>query len=239
MEKDKNLNEEGFEPEINESEDIANSETGFSIGKYKGILIIVAVAIVVIGAVWFFRYKQEQDSMRASVLLSRVSPYIESADYQKALDGDPSMKYGSESVVGLVKIVNEFEGTDQGKIAALHAASAYVALNKYSEAKKYFEISKNSPSKEIQAGSHAGLAACSENDGKLSEAAEMYEKASTLSEVENVKARYLTYSALCYEKVNNKENAEKHFRQIVDFYKNSEFVPIAKSGLIRIGTVIE
>ena len=239
MEKEKNLNEEGIDPEINATEELTDSENSLNIGKYKSVFIVVAIAIVVIGAVWFFRYKQEQDSIRASVLLSRVSAYIESADFQKALDGDPAMKYGSESVVGLIKIVKDFEGTDQGKIAALHAASAYSALNKYKEAKKYYEIAKNSSAKDIQAGANAGLASCLELEGKFVESAEMYEKASTLSDVENVKARYLTYSALCYEKANNKENAEKYFRQVVDFYKNSEFVSIAKSGLVRIGTVIE
>ncbi len=239
MKKEKNLNEEGYEPEILDTEVEATSEAGLNFAKYKNLMIIAVVAIVIIGVVWFLRYKSEQDSSRASVLLSRVMPLIESAEYQKALDGDPQMKYRGESVKGLIQIVNEFEGTDQGKLAALHAANAYLSLGKHKEAAKYFDIATGSPAKLIQSGANAGKGACLELEGKYKEAAEMYEKASTLSEEDNVKARYLTYTGLCFEKVKDNANAEKYFRQVVDFFGNTEFANTAKSGLVRIGTKIE
>ncbi len=239
MKKEKNLNEEGLEPEILEPEVAETSETGLNLGKYKNFMIIAVLAIIVIGVVWFFRYKSEQDSARASVLLSRVMPLVESAEFQKALDGDPQMKYRGEAVKGLIKIVDEFEGTDQGKLAALHAANAYMSLDKYKQALKYFEIAEGSPAKLIQVGANAGKAACLESEGKYKEAAELYEKAATLSEEDNAKARYLTYSGLCFEKVKDVANAEKYFRQVVDIYGNTEFSGAAKSGLVRIGTIIE
>ncbi|GAB1371844.1 hypothetical protein MASR1M45_19060 [Candidatus Kapaibacterium sp.] len=67
----------------------------------------------------------------------------------------------------------------------------------------------------------------------------MYLDASKMTEEDNIKTRYLFYSGLCYEKSGDKKEAENQYREILKISEFGEFSPLAKSGLIRIGTIIE
>ena len=205
----------------------------------KLIMILSALVIVIIGAFVYLKNKSNEDAQTASLLITRVLPYYESADYQKALNGDPTKTYMGEPVKGLKYIVSEFGGTDQGKVAALYVGNILLSTNNYSEAKEYFEKASNSPSKEIQSGALAGMAGCLETDKKYEEAAKLFEEAALLIADDELQSRYSFYAGLAYEKAGNKEIAEKTYREIMMKSKLSEFAQLAKAGLVRIGTIIE
>jgi len=188
---------------------------------------------------FYLRNKSINDSQRASVLLTRVMEYYEAADYEKALNGDPNRTYVGEPVKGLKFIADEFGSTDQGKIAALYAANALFNTEKQKESNKYFEQAAGSSADIIKMGGIAGLASVEEFEGKYKEAAEKYIEASQLSDVDNIKTRYLFYAGLCFEKANDKKQAEQYFREVIKTSEFGEFSALAKSGLTRIGTIIE
>lgn len=205
----------------------------------KIITIVSLVVVVIIGIALFMRYQSEKDSARASVLLTRVMEYYEKAEYDKALNGDPSKTYLGEEVKGLKYIADEFGGTDQGKIAALYAANAMFNNNQQPQSKKYFEIAEKSSADVIKQGASAGIAANLELEGKYAEAATYYNTASQLAEEDNIKSRYLFYAGLCYEKAPDVKQAEATYREILKISEQSEFSSLAKAGLTRIGTIIE
>ncbi len=210
------------------------------IQKNGKIITIVSLAVVVIiGIALFMRYQSEKDSARASVLLTRVMEYYEKAEYDKALNGDPTKTYLGEEVKGLKYIADEFGGTDQGKIAALYAANAMFNNNQQSQSKKYFEIAEKSSADVIKQGGSAGIAANLELEGKYAEAANYYNTASELAEEDNIKSRYLLYAGLCYEKASDVKQAETTYREILKISEQGEFSSLAKAGLTRIGTIIE
>ncbi|HRP02219.1 MAG TPA: tetratricopeptide repeat protein [Candidatus Kapabacteria bacterium] len=218
---------------------IEDSSVNF-IQKNSKIIIIVSIALIVaVAAFAYIKFKNNENSITASTLMSRILPYYDKADYQKALDGDPSKTYLGEPVKGLKYIASEFSGTEQGKLASFYVANILLSTGKYADATKYFDEAASSESREVQSGVMAGKAACLETEKKYDEAAKLYEDASKLVGDDNLKARFTFYAAYAYEKASKKELSEKLYREIVLSAKLSEFSEMAKEGLIRLGTIIE
>lgn len=233
---EKDMNNEEILQDSNSSE---NNSTNF-IQKNSKIIIIASVVVIAIVAIYaFIKNKNEEDSINASNLISRVLPYYEKADYQKALDGDPSKTFLGEPVKGFKYIASEFSGTEQGKIAAFYVGNILLSTAKYAEAKNYFEDASGADSKEVQVGAMAGKAACLETEKKYDEAAKLYEDASKMIIDDELKSRFSFYSGYAYEKAGKKDLAEKIYREITLSTKFSEFAQLAKEGLVRIGTIIE
>lgn len=207
--------------------------------------VVIGVSIgVIVAVILFFVIKNAiaktaiENENKASVNLSRVMQYYSIGDYQKALYGDSLAKVRGESIIGLVKIVDEYGGTESGKIAALYAGECFKELKKYVEAKEYYEIALKSKSNLVKEGANAGLGTICEYQGDYKEAIKYFEKASNLSDVVTSKDRYLFYAALNYEKIGEKEKAINIFKDIIGRNK-SEFAGFSKSGLARLGTIIE
>ncbi len=201
------------------------------------IAIIVIVIAVFLGKNWIEKSNAEKNSS-ASFALSKVLPYLMGNDFDKALNGDKSVIVNGKPVLGLIEIVKNYEGTKPGKIAALYAGNCFVSLDKYAEAGKYFKIATESESAVIKEGANAGLGVCSESEGKFEEAVQNYEKAILVAKTPGTRNKYEYFQGLCYEKLGQKEKAEKVYRDIIA-ENASEFVGMAKGGLIRIGTIIE
>jgi tetratricopeptide (TPR) repeat protein len=240
MKKKLDMNQENSEEQLEiEQTDETEDQAHNFIQKYSKVIIIASVAVIALIAVLLYmRSKSNENYERASVLITRVLSYYEAADYQKALEGDPQKTYLGEPVKGLKFIAQEYSN-EPGKIAAMYAGNSLISLNKWSEAKEYFEKAAGSSSKVITQGGIAGLGACLENEGKFAEAAEKYEEASKLGVDENLQSRYGFYSGLCFEKAGNKKKAEDVYRTILKSGQMTEFSMLAKAGLIRIGTIIE
>lgn len=200
-----------------------------------GVIVLVVLVFVVR---YFVSKSEEEMEDKASVAISRVLPYLEVADYQKALYGDKTKKVRGENVVGLIEIVNNYKGTPQGKAAALYAGNCLLQINKYTEALEYFKIALDSKSNIVLEGASAGLAVTYESIKNYSEAAKYYELASTYALPTSVKNRYMYFAALCFEKIVDKAKAEKLYRQIIGD-NQSEFVGLSKAGLVRLGIIIE
>lgn len=205
------------------------------IGISLGVLVFAVLIFFIKGRI---EESNREDSINASVSISRIMQYYQDGNYQTALNGDSVKKVQGEKVIGLIEIVNRYEGTDQGKYAALYAANALLNLNRYQEAKKYFEIALKSPSKIVQEGANAGLATIYEMEGKYIEAADYYEQAALIAVELGLKNRYQFFQALCLEKAGDKEKAEKLYREVIGDNR-SDYVNSAKAGLIRLGTIIE
>ncbi len=212
--------------------------------EYRNIISYVSIAVIILVLVgfWLKGYlaeKNQEDSEKAMVALTRIYPYYDAPDYRKALFGDSSRTIRGERVIGLLEILDKYSGTDQAYVAAFYAGNSYLALDQADNAIEYFEISLNSPSKTVIEGSYAGLGACYELKGNYEEAADYYEKAASLSIDETTKARYSYYAAVCFEKNNNKEKAINIYKDIMFKNRYNEFGNLAKGRLARLGTIIE
>lgn len=205
------------------------------------VLLITAgiVIIAIVGLYIYLEATRMTSSREASLALSRVLPYFEKGNYQLALDGDPNAKVRGQDIIGLKEIVEKYENTSQGRVAALYAANCYVELENIDEARRYFEIASKSDSDLIKTGAYAGLGLYYETKGQFKEAAENYQKAGEFAGESGAKFRYFYFAGLCYEKDNNKERAEQLYRLVIGNNEYSEYLGLAKAGLVRLGTIIE
>lgn len=206
----------------------------------KTLLIIgAAIIVAVVGLFIYIQSTNEKNSLQASIALGRILPYYENDSLRLALEGDPRVKVMGEDVIGLKAIVEKYDGTSQGKIAALFAGNALMSLERYDEARKYFDIAEGAKAEMVKMGALAGLGAYEEHKKNYSKAAELYEKAAELSMETNAKFRYLYYAGMVYEKSGDKKKSEELYRMIIEEGQSSEFAGNAKSGLTRLGMIIE
>jgi tetratricopeptide (TPR) repeat protein len=206
----------------------------------KMIIIFCIAVIVIVGLVMLFRSNSQKNEATAAHELSRIETYYVKGDYENALkpnDTIPTVR--GEKVVGLLSIVDEYGSTLAGQRATLYAADAYYALGKFAEAKTYYDKAIGSSIDVIKIGGLAGMAACSEKDGKFKEAADGYTQAANLITDDQLRLRYLYFSGLCNEKAGNKDAAKQVYRDIINLNKFGEYMNLAKAGITRLGEPIE
>jgi tetratricopeptide (TPR) repeat protein len=241
MKKDQRPREEEleFEGEIESPEEEEEVSSNF-IQKNSTLIIIISIVIIAgAGIGIFMQNKAEEDNLKASQMLTRVLPYLESGEYDKAINGDPEKMYGNQSVEGLEAIVSKYGGTDAGESATLLLGKSYLETGDFQKAENYFRKVENSGKKIIVKGAKAGLAATKEQAGNFKEAAALYGEAATLAEDEGTKLRYLYFEGLCLENSGDTAGAEEVYRKIIGTNPGSDMAANAKQGLYRLGMIIE
>lgn len=147
---------------IDDQEDIIEKVKKY--GRY--ILAGAAGLVVVLIAGYFFKSQEEEKLNEASVALSRIQSYYFNGEYDKALNGDASVKVDGMPIMSLPEVAEAYSGTDQGMMAALYAGNAYLMQNKMEDAARYFDMATSSESKVLKMGALAGLGACREKRRK-------------------------------------------------------------------------
>ncbi len=201
-----------------------------------GIIAIVALAFIIRNTV---QKGDEEDRQAAMLAIDRVLPYYSSQDYRTALTGDSNRTIRGDRVIGLIEIVEKYEGVKQANLAALFAGRSYLAMGKIDDAIEYFEIAEESPSKIVIQGACAGFGACYESKGEFEKSSEFYLKASELAVTDDSKNRYLYFAGLALENSGDKEDAESLYKRLIAANKYSKFANQAKAGLARLGIEIE
>jgi tetratricopeptide (TPR) repeat protein len=201
-------------------------------------IAVIAIVFIIYKVSDYYAEKNAQAKQDASLALSRLEPYMETLDYEHALYGDSTKKIRNEEIIGLIKIVEKYEDTPQGRIAALYAGDCFSGLKKYKDAQHYYELAINAADNNVLSGANAGLGVCSEIEGKTEEAIKYYEKASELALTPETKNRYQVFAAILLEST-NKEKAEAIYRDIIGEGVSPEYVANAKAGLVRMGKSLE
>ncbi len=216
---------------------------GFVRNNWVAILVIAAIGIAAGIALVAVKNGSEKKTLenqaKANLYFSRIKPYYESGDYQKALYGDSLRRIRNDEVIGLIEIVDKYEKTGAGKTAALFAGKTLIETQKYSEAIKYFKIAAESESPIVATGAYAGRANAAEALGEREEAYNYYLKAAQNADADQNFERYAFYAALNAEEIGKKSEAEELFKEIIEKNETSQFASLSKAGLLRLGTEIE
>lgn len=199
--------------------------------------VALGVLVAAVAGLYFYNQNKQEESERASVLLSRVAPLYLQGDYRKAIDGDPSQKVGNESTLGLRQVASDFGSTDAGNQAALFLANAYYYIGQPDSALAMFDkVDISAPV--IQASVEAGRAAVLEDKGNKAEAAKLFESAAKRSEENPLNADYFLSAAQGYEAVGNKDEAIRLYKFLLDEYVGTQYDDAAKRALIKLGVEI-
>ena len=217
---------------------LVDDETAEKLKKNGTIFgIVIVIVLAAIGYYYYSTSQAEKATQEAAMALSKILPEYESGNYAVALDGGTT-SLGIDAI-GLVDIANKYSGTNEGHLAALYAANAYLNSNQYSEAKTYFDKATDSESSIVESGAYAGLAFVAEEEGNLESAADNYKKAAEKLTEDLLKSKYLYFAALNYEQAGKKDNAKNIYQSIIELSENSEFGNKSKVRLSMLGTKID
>jgi tetratricopeptide (TPR) repeat protein len=183
-----------------------------------GFLTIVALATV--SYLLYQKFIAEPSQEEAASEL-----FVAQQNFQKAVDATGTkadslynlVLKGSEGKFGVVKIADEYSGTDAGNLANYYAGVAYLNTKKYAEAITSLEKFK---SDDIMLSTIAigviGDAYAQQN--KQKEALEYYIKAADANKNELTRPRYLMKAGKTALVLGNKADALKYFTDIKDNY---------------------
>jgi tetratricopeptide (TPR) repeat protein len=184
--------------------------------KYKNkVFTYGGVLVVVIAAIYFYLNQKSENNEKASLELSRVMPIYSQGSYLEAIEG----KQGT-NIIGLKRIVEEYGGTENGETAKIYLANSYAFLGNYDEAFKYYKDYSGSIDY-FEAASLAGQAGYYAMKGDFEEAANLYLKASKISQVNSQNPDYMLNAGIYFLKAGEKDEAKMLFNKIKEDYSTS------------------
>jgi tetratricopeptide (TPR) repeat protein len=184
--------------------------------------VLGGIALLTVGYLLYQKFVAEPNQLTAADEL-----FVAQQNFQKAVDGDVKadslfnlVLNGSEGKFGVIKIAEEYSGTDAGNLANYYAGVAYLNTGKYAEAITSLEKFK---SKDAILGTLAigaiGDAYAQKN--QMKEALDYYVKASQANINEFTTPRYLLKAGKTALALGNKADALKYFTEIKDKYDNT------------------
>ncbi len=184
--------------------------------KYKNKFLagIAAIVIVVGGVLGYQHFISEPNEKKASEALFRGEQYFMADNYEMALNGD------SLGFAGLLKVADEFGGTDAGKLANAYAGICYAQLGQYENAIKYLD-QFSADDQLVTPALMATMGNCYAQLGQLDKAAATLVKAADKANSHALSPIYLIQAGQIYEKLGKNSEAVNAYQTIKDKYFNS------------------
>jgi predicted negative regulator of RcsB-dependent stress response len=195
---------------------------------------LLAVVVVVVGYFAYDKFIAEPNQQEAAEEL-----FVAQQNFQKAVDGDVKadslfnlVLNGSEGKFGVLKIAEQYSGTDAANQANFMAGIAYLNTGKYVEAIASLEkFNSKDVTLSILAKGAIGDAYAQQN--KQKEALEFYVKAADASQTNDfTRPRYLMKAGKTALAMGNKAEALKYF---TDIKENFDTAPEAQQVDALIG----
>lgn len=176
---------------------------------YAGVLVAVAAIV------YFYVNQKSESNEKAGLELSRIMPLYDQGAYLEAIEG----RQGT-NIIGLKKLVEDYSGSENGETAKIYLANSYAFLGNYDEAFKYYEDYGGSIDY-FEAASLAGQAGYYAVKEDYEKAANLYLKASKISQINSQNPDYLLNAGIYFLKTGEKEEAKILFNRIKDDYTTS------------------
>jgi len=176
---------------------------------YAGVLVAVAAIV------YFYVNQKSESNEKAGLELSRIMPLYDQGAYLEAIEG----RQGT-NIIGLKKLVEDYSGSENGETAKIYLANSYAFLGNYDEAFKYYEDYGGSIDY-FEAASLAGQAGYYAVKEDYEKAANLYLKASKISQINSQNPDYLLNAGIYFLKTGEKEESKILFNRIKDDYTTS------------------
>ncbi|UPT70305.1 MAG: hypothetical protein M0D53_14575 [Flavobacterium sp. JAD_PAG50586_2] len=201
----------------------ANRAEDFAAKNSKAIIgFLTVVALATVSYLMYQKFIAEPNQEEAANEL-----FVAQQNFQKAVDDVTGTKSdslynlvlkGSEGKFGVVKIADEYSGTDAGNLANYYAGIAYLNTKKYAEAITSLEkFSSDDIMLSTLAKGAIGDAYAQQN--KQKEALEFYIKAADANKNDFTRPRFLLKAGKTALALGNKADALKYFTDIKDNYE--------------------
>lgn len=206
--------------------DVLNISEAFIIKYKKPIIIAVTALIVIIVAVFCYKYFYGQPREdKASTALALGQQYFEQNLFEQALNGD------SANYAGFVKIASDYSGTDAANLANLYAGLCYANLGKWEKAVEYLDNYSPSGDAAVSPAAIAALGNAYAHMNQLDKAVSNLKKAAKMADSEghndvnnSLSPLFLLQAAGILESQNKTEEALELYKDIKEKYVSSPLV---------------
>ncbi|MCG8344416.1 MAG: tetratricopeptide repeat protein [Chlorobiales bacterium] len=193
----------------------------------KNLLIGVTVGIILIAGGLFFYQQQRLSSEKSAFnLLSHAETQAAEGNWQKAIEGEGSMK-------GLREIIREYGSTESGNRAKILLGDSFLALNQVDSALAYYSEYKGS-NPDLAASAKAGAAFCRLWKKEYPEAVTAFEDASETAQNHALKSSYLADAADVYRSIDSLDTAVRLYKQIIRKYPDYAAAAKARQSLLAL-----
>ena len=188
---------------------------GFFEENRSRVLTFSLVLIGIVVLVYFYFSNRSGNNETAGLQLSRVMSVYDQGSYLEAIEG----REGT-NIVGLKKIVEEYGSTESGELAKIYLANSYSFLGRNDEALEFYE-DYSSDNEIYKATALAGQAGIYSDRKDYEKAADLYLKASRISDSNPLNPEYMLNAGINYLSAGNEEEAKELFESIRKDYPTS------------------
>lgn len=179
------------------------------------VLMGGGILVVVIALVYFYINNRIEDNRIAGTQLARVMSIYDQGSYLEAIEG----REGT-NIVGLKKIVEDYGSSNNGEIAKIYLANSYNFLGRDEEALQNYE-DYSGGNDIFRATALAGQAEIYEAKNDYEKAADLYLKASRVSNENVLNPDYMLKAGINFMHTGNGEEAKELFEEIKEGYNTS------------------
>ncbi len=193
--------------------------------KNKKAFIGVILAIIVVAALNAFGVfsPKSNENSEANQAIAAIEYKVLEGDFETALNGD-------DLNMGLLEIIEKYDGTSAANKAQLYAGIAYAQMEQYDEAIKFLSAYEGSDNIIAAKAKHT-LGNCYSQIGDQKKALGLILEAATLANNIAVTPACLRDAAAMYEAQGNTAEAMKLYNRIKDEFPAS---PVANEAEIKI-----
>lgn len=199
--------------------------------KYSKQISIGSLVIIVLVAAWYSyqQFYQLPREKKAIESIFRAEEYYRKDSVALALNGDGQN-------LGFIKVIEKYSGTQTANLAQFYAGSCFLKLGDNAKAISYLEKFSTS-SKITQARAYKLLGDAYADNGNNDKALELYKKAASHFEKDEVNSpEYLFLAAYYADQVlKNKEEAVSLYEEVRKKFPRSQQSFDAEKNLARLG----
>ncbi|MBK7689585.1 MAG: tetratricopeptide repeat protein [Bacteroidetes bacterium] len=189
--------------------------------------ILIGVLAVVAGIFAYTRFYKAPKIQKSNDAIFRAQTYFGIDSINWALNGDGSS-------LGFLKIIDKYSGTPAANLSHYYAGVCYLKMGDFAKAEKHLkEFDGKGTMVSYVAKGALGDAYMEQN--KTDDAIKAYLDASADDNNVLLTPVYLERAGMAYEIKNNKEEAIKTYKKIVDRFPSSSQAQNIKKSLARLG----
>ena len=208
----KKMNQKSAQTNVEET--LSKRDAFFLTYKHAIIGAVVALVVIVAGAIIYHQYVAVPAAEKASTKLAKGQNLFANQMYEEALNGD------STGFVGLAKLSQELSG-DAANLANLYAGLCCANLDKWEDAAKYLENYDGQGDQMVSPAALGALGNVYAHLNQLDKAVATLKKAAEQADNNSLSPTFLIQAGEILESQGKKDEALKCYQTIKEKYFNS------------------
>ena len=185
--------------------------------KYKKavITVVLALIVIIVGAVLYKTYISEPREQKASTAIAKGQDYFAQGLFQQALEGD------STGYKGFAKLADEYSTTAAGNLANLYAGLCNAQLGKWEAAAKFLEAYDGVDDAMVSPAAVGALGNAYAHLNQLDKAVTNLKRAAEMADNNSLSPTFLVQAGEILESQGKNDEALKLYQTVKEKYFNS------------------